>query len=261
LPALAQMTWALWQDERHRAAKLHLGFEVLRGIPVQARVTPGQGSETAALRALLEAGRIYVLDRGYGEYALFQTLLDQGSSFIARVCANTTWREVVQEYPVSAAALAAGVRSDQRVWLGGVKSGRVFKQPLRVVAIDTDPTPPGGAAGTVLLVTDLLELPAELIALAYRYRWSVELFFRWLKCILGCRHLLSHSENGLTLQVYLALIASLLISLWSGAKPCKATFTMLNFYLMGWADEAEVSAYFESLKRPPARRRRATAPP
>ena len=67
LPALSQMAWALWQDDQHRAAKLHLSFEVLRAIPVQARVTAGNGSETAMLRTLLEPGRIYVLDRGYAE--------------------------------------------------------------------------------------------------------------------------------------------------------------------------------------------------
>lgn len=58
LPALSQMAWALWQDDQHRAAKRHLSFEVLRAIPVQARVTAGNGSETAMLRTLLEPGRI-----------------------------------------------------------------------------------------------------------------------------------------------------------------------------------------------------------
>lgn len=255
LPALPQMAWALWQDEQHRAAKLHLSFEVWRAVPVQARVSAGNGSERAALRDMLEPGRIYVLDRGYAEYALFQTVLDQQSSLIARVCSNTTWIEVLEERSLSAAAIEAGVRSDRLVWLGGPQSGQVFKQPLRVVEIETEPATPGEAPGTMLLVTDLRELPAELVALAYRYRWTVELFFRWLKCILGCRHLLSTTENGVTVQVYLAIIASLLISLWTGTKPCKATFTMINFYLMGWADDEELAEYLDSLKRdsPPSR--------
>jgi hypothetical protein len=251
LPALPQMAWALWQDERHRAAKLHLSFEVWRAVPVQARITPGSSSETAALRDMLEPGRIYVLDRGYAEYALFQTVLDRQSSLIARVCSNTTWTEVLEERALSPQALEAGVRADRLVWLGGPQSGQVFKQPLRLLEIETEPTTPGDAPGTMLLVTDLQDLPAELVALAYRYRWTVELFFRWLKCILGCRHLLSTTENGVTVQVYLAIIASLLISLWTGTKPCKATFTMINFYLMGWADDEELTEYLDSLKRDP----------
>jgi IS4 transposase len=61
------------------------------------------------------------------------------------------------------------------------------------------------------LVTDRLDLEAELVALAYRYRWSVDLFFRWLKSILGCRHWLSESAAGVAIQVYVALIASVLL--------------------------------------------------
>lgn len=183
-------------------------------------------------------------------------MLDQQSSLIARVCSNTTWTDVVAERSLSAQAAAAGVRSDRVVWLGGPKSGQVFKQPRRVLTIETEPAVPNEAPGTMRLVTNLLELPAELISLAYRYRWTVELFFRWLKGILGCRHLLSTTENGVTIQVYLAIIASLLISLWTGTKPCKATFTMINFYLMGWADDEELAEYLDSLKRPPPQRRR-----
>jgi len=65
----------------------------------------------------------------------------------------------------------------------------------------------------MLLVTDRMDLPAEIIALLYRYWWQIELFFRWFKCILGCTHLLSLSRNGVSLQVYCALIASMLITL------------------------------------------------
>jgi hypothetical protein len=75
----------------------------------------------------------------------------------------------------------------------------------------------------------------------------VELFFRWFKCILGCRHLLSHSENGVQLQVYMALIASLLMSLGVGRAPTKRTYERLCFYLSGWASTREVSAHVERL--------------
>ena len=80
-----------------------------------------------------------------------------------------------------------------------------------------------------------------------------QLFFRWFKCILGCRHLLSHSANGVQLQVYMALIVSLLISLWVGRAPTKRTYEMLCFYLSGWASTREVIAHVErlQLKAPP----------
>ncbi|VAX39182.1 hypothetical protein MNBD_PLANCTO02-2989, partial [hydrothermal vent metagenome] len=51
-------------------------------------------------------------------------------------------------------------------------------------------------------------MDADLIAIGYRYRWVIELFFRWFKQILGMRHLISDSENGVTIQLYVAMIAS-----------------------------------------------------
>ena len=75
LPALPRMAWALWQDEAHTAAKLHLHFEVARGVSVGAAVTPANGSEVARLRDRLVAGRLYVLDRGYASYSLLGDIL------------------------------------------------------------------------------------------------------------------------------------------------------------------------------------------
>ena len=95
-----------------------------------------------------------------------------------------------------------------------------------------------------------LDLDGELVALAYRFRWAVELFFRWLKCILGCRHLLANSREGVTMQVYLALIASLLISLWAGRKPSVRTLEMIQFYFQGWANEAELTAHLNQIPPP-----------
>ena len=97
------------------------------------------------------------------------------------------------------------------------------------------------------LLSDRLDMPAETIAQLYHYRWEVELFFRWLKCTLGCKHLLSHDANGVALQVYAALIASLLIVLWTGRKPNKYTLTMLALYFQGLAEVDEVEAHIARL--------------
>jgi hypothetical protein len=247
LPALPKMAWALWLDETHRAAKMHLAFEVLRGIPTSVTVTAGNGSEHDQLRAMLQAARLYVIDRGYAEYQLFQDILDAGSSFIGRLRDNAVW-QVIEERPVSATAQAAGVVRDLVVWLGCDQSAKVFKQPLRVIEVRTGKTDALGRPEVLLLATDRIDLAAELVALGYKFRWSVELFFRWFKCILGCRHLLSTSANGVQIQVYLAVMASLLISLWTGRKPTKRTFEMWCFYFSGWASEAELLAHIDKLR-------------
>ena len=246
LPALPRMAWALWVDDQHRAAKMHVAFEVLKGVPHAVTVTAGQASEREQLRVLLEPGRLYVIDRGYAEYKLFQEIIDAGSGFVGRVRSNTVWEEI-ESRPVSEEAKSAGVQSDRVVRLGGRQSGVDLKQPLRLVEV-VHPKRDGGAE-TLLLATDRLDLDAEVVALAYRHRWSVELFFRWFKHILGCRHLLSENVNGLTIQVYVAIIACLLVSLWAGRKPTKRTYEMLCLYFSGWASEAELTAHIEKLKK------------
>ncbi|MFZ3115311.1 MAG: transposase [Syntrophales bacterium] len=80
----------------------------------------------------------------------------------------------------------------------------------------------------LLLATNLLDLPAETIALLFTRRWQIELFFRWFKCVLGCNHLVALSKNGLTIQIYCALISGMLITLWTGRKPTKRTFEMIS---------------------------------
>lgn len=251
LPALPKMAWALWVDGQHRAAKMHVHFDVFCGLPAEATLTAGNGSETDQLRATLQSGRLYVMDRGYAEYQLFQDILDAGSGFIGRLRDNAVWT-VVEERPLSAAAVAAGVRSDRVIWLGGPQSGAALRQPLRVVAVDTGKVDARGQPEVLLLVTNRLDLAAELVAVGYRYRWAIELFFRWFKCILGCKHLLSTDPDGLAIQVYVGLIASLLITLWTGKKPTKRTFEMLQFYFCGLATEEELLAHIHALPDQPA---------
>lgn len=245
LPALAKMAWALWTDDQHRAAKLHLHFDVFKGVPCDATVTPAACSEPDQLRAMLQPDRLYVMDRGYAGYQLFRDILDAGSSFIGRVKDNATFT-VAEERPVTVEAAAAGVvRNVVVAKLGTDHHKDYLKQHVRLIIVQI--TKADGSRDELWLVTDRLDLAAELVALAYRYRWTIELFFRWFKCILGCRHLLSTSRNGVEIQVYLALIASLLITLWTGKKPTKRTWEMLQFYFQGWATLDELEAHIDRL--------------
>jgi Transposase DDE domain len=243
--ALPRMAWALWKDADHRGVKLHLHFDVLKGVPVDATVTPAACSEGAALADALQPGRLYVLDRGYADYELFAKIVAANSSLVARVKDSTAF-VVQEERPLSAAAKAAGVIRDVVISrLGTSHHKDHLKRPMRLVivrAVDRD-----GKTNDLWLLTDRLELDADLVALAYRYRWSVELFFRWLKCVLGARHLLATNQNGVTLQMYAALIVSLLIVLRTGRKPTKRTFEMIQFHLLGWVSDEEFDAHMAAL--------------
>lgn len=244
LNALPKMAWALWQDATHRAAKVHVGFAVFPGVPVQASVTSGNGSERDELRRFVKPGGFYVADRGYANNEMFRDFDAQGVQFLIRVQQNAAY-EIERENPLTDADRAAGVVRDVTLKrLGTDKHNPLLERPLRLVQVQ------GSEPDHVwILVTNAHHLSAELIAVAYRYRWQVELFFRWLKCILGCRHLLSQSESGVTLQVYAAIIATLLISLWTGAKPNKRTYEMICHYLTGWASLEELEAHLLQQRR------------
>jgi len=246
--ALPRMAWALWMDADHRGVKLHLHFDVLKGVPADATTTPAACSEGAALAGSLQPGRLYVLDRGYADYGLFAAIIDARSSLIARVKDNTAF-VVQQERPLTAAARAAGVVRDAVLArLGSPYYEGRLERPMRLVivrVVDRD-----GRATELWLITDRLDLDAELVALAYRYRWTVELFFRWLKCVLGARHLIATNPNGVALQMYAALIVSLLIVLRTGRKPTKRTFEMIQFHLLGWVSDEELEAHLAGLSAP-----------
>lgn len=243
LRALPQMAWAVWQDATHRAAKLHVAFSVFAGAPVRAALTDGNGSEREQWRKFAEPGGFYVADRGYADYSLFRELDEQGCRFVVRLQENAAY-EVEREHSLSADDRRAGVIRDVTLRrLGTEKHNALLQRPLRIVEVA------GAEPGQVwVLATNAHTLSAELVAVAYRHRWKIELFFRWLKCVLGCRHLLSRNQAGVELQVYLAVIASLLIGLWVGVKPNKRTYEMLCHYLSGWASAEEVQRHLQKLQ-------------
>jgi hypothetical protein len=246
--AFPRMAWALWKDSEHRGVKLHLHFDVFCGTPVDASITHASGSETDQLRAMLKPGRLYVFDRGYLDHELYRQVLDARSSFIGRIKDNGAYT-VESQRPLSTADRAAGVVSDELLKRLGTSHHKNELKGHKLRLIKVQRTNDEGALETWWLLTDRLDLSAELVALGYRYRWTVELFFRWLKCVLGCKQLLTTSENGVALQIYTALIASLLIVLWTGRKPTKRTWEMLQFYFQGWASLEEVETHLEKQKR------------
>jgi hypothetical protein len=256
LKCLPKIAWALWIDDEHKAVKNHVHFEILKGVPVKATITEGNGNEKDVLAATLDAGRIYVLDRGYAKYGLLQKILDHRSSFVCRIQDNYVC-EVIEERPITADGEAAGVVRDRIVRLGGKAKSDQIAGAVRVVEVKCRPhvkrmhTGRGGPeqSETLAIATDLLDVEADVIALIFQHRWTIEIFFRFYKHILGCRHLLSYNQNGIELQTYSAILACMLISLWTGRKPTLRTYEMLCWYFTGMADEEELLSHIERLQK------------
>lgn len=247
--ALPRMSWALYgggkSSAKNNAVRLHLSFHVQEDTPVQAAVCPGRVCERAVWEEQLEKGAAYIADRYFGEnYSLFGRLEDKGCSYVIRL-RQAAVIHVEEELPVSEADRAAGVTRQAWARLGA----RARSTRLRVVWVQ-------GPQETLLLVTNLdaEDLPGQLVSQLYRQRWRIELFFRWIKCILGCGHWLAESRRGAAIQIYLALIASLLLQLYTGRRPNKRMMELIRFYLLGWASGTELEAGLQRYKEETAKK-------
>ena len=163
-----------------------------------------------------------------------------GSSLVARVKDNTAFT-VAEERPLDAAAKKAGVVRDVILSrLGTSHHKDHLKRPMRLVIVRTVDR---GQAHRTLAA----HRPARPRRRPDRPGLPLSLdggtVFRWLKCVLGARHLIAESRNGVTLQLYAALIVSLLIVLRTGRKPTKRTFETIQFYLLGWVSDEEFEPF------------------
>jgi hypothetical protein len=264
LTALPKIMEASWRKANQGNGtvkwRLHTHFELLRGVPTRIDVTPnggGEYDERAVLEAVIESDRLYVADRGYAKFALFNKIVAAGSSYVIRLRDNSVWNTVEEKYRCDDAPLDE-ILSDQIVSFPNGKAQCRPDHPIRVISIRVNPHTTrgkyrGGSSGVdsdgiLRIATNLLEVPAETIALIFSERWAIETFFRFFKHILGCRHLLSHDAEGIEIQTYCAIIASMLIALWTGKKPTLRTYEMICFYFCGMADEDELMAHIEKLK-------------
>ena len=141
-----------------------------------------------------------------------------------------------EELPLTPADRAAKVIRAAWVRLGAKAGPQSVRRRVVWVQIDQHEV--------LRLVTNLKpeELSAGDVALLYQRRWQVELFFRWLKCTLGCQHWLAESPQGVAIELYLALIAALLLQLYTGAAPNRRALELIQLHLLGVASLDELMA-------------------
>jgi hypothetical protein len=239
---------------RH-AWKLHLNFDVDHHVPIAWDLTDARGTgdsdERSVLRKRLAPGRTYVMDRGYAQFSLFNDIHNTDSSYVCRIRDNTRPAAVHEDRALSDKDIRGGVLGDQVVTLGrssavsGACDHKVRLVSVRITPHQKRGRTGGGTSGpasdgVLRIATDLLDVPAYIIAFLYGYRWTLEVFIRFFKQTLGCRHLLSTKPQGIQIQVYAAVICCMMLNILTGKKPGKWMVTLMSLYLSGWATEADV---------------------
>jgi transposase len=194
------------QFRRHKSAvKLHTLLEVRGSIPTNVYVTGGQVHDVNLLdELLLEAGAIYLIDRGYVDFARLYTFTQACAFFITRAKKNMQFSRRSSR-PVER---STGVRCDQTILLTGVRTAQRYPDPLRRIHyFDAEKD------SRLTFLTNHFLLPALTIAQLYRTRWQVELFFRWIKQHLRITAFYGTSENAVKTQVWVALSVYVLVAI------------------------------------------------
>ena len=201
IDAVFSMDWADYRDGSKKA-KVHIGFDLNRGIPNKIFLTDGKGAERPFVDQILALGETGVMDRGYQSHKLFDTWQSDGKHFICRIKASTE-KTIVRTNDVQPDSI---VFYDAVVLLGTPGINRTERE-LRLVGYRV-------ANVNYWIATDRHDLTAEQIAFAYKLRWNIEIFFGWWKRHLKVYHLISRSQYGLMVQMLAGLITYILLAIY-----------------------------------------------
>ena len=231
LSTLADVAWALRHTRRdgrpQGQVRANVQLDVASWTPQVVTVSGDDGeSEPAAFAKDLLGGVLYVVDRNFVagqspvpapvDFAFVAAVLAKGNDLVQRIKSNQPSARVVRGGPLTAEDLAAGVTADELVELTGRDAPAGTFRRVTIVTTDRNGNPE-----TIRLLTNLTDpaaVAARVIGEIYRKRWQIELFFKWLKCFARMEHLLSTSRRGITVQLYVAVIAVLLMHVQSGRR-------------------------------------------
>ncbi len=213
--------WAK-SNGRIRGMKAHVVYDPDRDLPQILDITHANVNDAEIGRKIeIETGLAYVFDKGYCHYGWWTAIHEAGAFFVTRP--KTNMRLAVRKERQSGQARGDGftVVGDQEVALSS-KGDSKLEIPLRRIHILRDED-----AKTICVITNDMTRPAVEVARAYKFRWQIELLFRWLKQHLKIRKFLGTSENAIKLQIYAAMIAYVLLRL--AATAARTRFDILRF--------------------------------
>ncbi|MBP6722168.1 MAG: IS4 family transposase, partial [Bacteroidia bacterium] len=195
--------WAKYRQAKG-AIKIHTVLDYDGLLPVFAVVTEGKTHDVIAARGIsFPSGSVLLMDRGYLDYGLFFDLDSSGVFFVTRTKTSTAYTVLEsREIPPN----VKNITDDLTVKLSGQQAAKKYGKPLRVVRFEDPDT-----GKTLEFITNNFVWAASTIAMLYKQRWMIEIFFKQLKQHLKIKSFVGISENAVMIQIWTAMIAILLL--------------------------------------------------
>lgn len=196
--------WAKFRKNKG-GIKLHTLFDITTQIPAYMHITPAKVNDVNAMDMLrYEDGAYYVFDRGYVDFERLFKITTQSAYFVVRAKSNLKFKRMYSRKVDK----SSGVMCDQTGKLTGFYVSKDYPQKLRRVKYFDQ-----GTNRTFVYLTNNMEITAQQVALLYKNRWQVELFFKWIKQHLKIKSFWGTSENAVRIQIYSAIIAYCLVAI------------------------------------------------
>jgi len=219
---LSVFPWAHFRTTK-AAVKMHTLLDLRGNIPSFIHVSDGKLHDVHALDLLLpESGAIYVMDRGYVDFTRLHAIHRAGAFFVTRAKSNMNARRV-SSTPTDR---STGIICDQSIALKGHYTSAHYPERLRRVRFKDAET-----SKTLVFLTNHFGLPALTIAALYKYRWQVELFFKWIKQHLRIKQFYGTSENAVKTQIWIAVSVYVLVAIVKKRLALDASlYTLLQIF-------------------------------
>lgn len=201
IDAVLSMHWADYRKGAKKA-KTHIGFDINRSIPAKIFLTNGKGDERPFVSQILAPGQTGIMDRYYQRHKSFDLWQAEGKHFVCRIKENTN-KTVLRANDIKSGSI---VFYDAVVLLGTPGLNQTEKE-LRLVGYRV-------GKKEYWVATDRHDLSAEEVAMVYKLRWNIEIFFGWWKRHLKVYHLIARSPHGLMVQILAGLITYLLLAIY-----------------------------------------------
>ena len=201
---LSLFPWAIFRKSKG-AIKLHTLLDLRGNIPTFVRITDGKFHDVNILDILIpEAGSIYLLDRAYIDYARLYALHLYGAFFIVRAKSNLNFKRLYSR----SVNKSLGLKCDQTIVLANYYASKDYPEKLRRVKFyDSEHDK------NLVFLSNIFTLPALSIAELYKYRWKIELFFKWIKQNLRIKAFYGTSENAVKTQIWIAITIYVLVAI------------------------------------------------